>query len=359
MAKFSIKNWADFLWPLGATLFGVFVMPFAIAQYPDFFNGNKWILPFSVAAVLVCWAVPLILHDRTRRWASHLRAIPKYGDAALVIIVIAVISGFGFGARTLFRSHEKHLLVATAKPDSKLTATGGVEPPTRKPSIGFLQLSGNSLYLYKGQYWVDTIYNNGGSLPVEGALIYAEVSIADMSKQKNEGSPDTELAQDFQERILRGLKENPVQGSNVGVDKGLWTSVRVPDVSDAATKGLRDGSWRIYFLSTTRWGEAKPNQQQWNCSWISEISLPLPKDSKEVVHNCEIRLKRATVARSSRPPLVPHPCPKVGVDVNVTGGIIKNLHSSGCFETGISIKGHPDTVDGVTADTGSPARPQP
>ena len=37
------RNLADFLWPLGGTFFGLFVIRIAMAQYQTFFNQNEWL----------------------------------------------------------------------------------------------------------------------------------------------------------------------------------------------------------------------------------------------------------------------------------------------------------------------------
>lgn len=283
-------------------------------------------------------------------WTTAKHALPGKGKAtrytvtSILVLLCVALGSIG----TVKQYHKEHSAVVE-KPSSPVP----VSDPS--PINGFLQLGRNSVYPYQGKYWVDTTYENPGGQPVGNALIAAEVSLSDTRKEKYPGDVDTLLAQDFQHRITKGLKSNPVQGSSVGVGKALWTSVRVPDFPKGAKDGIRDGTWRIYFLSMARWGDGMPEHQQWNCFWASGISFPLSAQQQETLHNCEIHLKKIAV-RNPGPEIIPHPCPKEGIDINVQGGVIKNIHSSGCFQTGVSIKGSPGTVDGVTADTGTPSK---
>jgi hypothetical protein len=71
------RGWIDVAGPLGGTVFGLIVVPSAMAQYPDFFSHNRWLLPVSSVVTLCCWAIPLARHHRTRRIYSRIIAIPK------------------------------------------------------------------------------------------------------------------------------------------------------------------------------------------------------------------------------------------------------------------------------------------
>ena len=103
MADKQLRNWKDFFWPLGGTLFGLLVMPITIAEYPQFFNENEWILPISVIAVLVCWVIPLALHDRSRRIYSSITSIPRFGHFLFVLICLTAGLSLYFGGTRLFR----------------------------------------------------------------------------------------------------------------------------------------------------------------------------------------------------------------------------------------------------------------
>lgn len=121
------KNWKDFLWPLGGTLLGLLVMPIAIAQYPRFFGENVWSLPVSVLAVVLCWIVPLLLHDRTRRIYSFvIAAVPRYGRMLFACVCLAVIVLFILGGMKLFRIHSRHLEESIA---------ASKEPPVPAPNL--------------------------------------------------------------------------------------------------------------------------------------------------------------------------------------------------------------------------------
>jgi hypothetical protein len=134
------ENWKDFLWPLGGTLLGLFAVPIAIAQYPSFFNENKYLFPLSAGAVIVCWLLPLVLHDRTRKWFRTIVAI-RWGYLLAALIVVAIFAGLFYGGRALFRFHERHseLAIAAANQAVKGTlppqpAAGAQNPPSKSSS---------------------------------------------------------------------------------------------------------------------------------------------------------------------------------------------------------------------------------
>lgn len=107
------KKWKDILWPLGGTVLGLLAMPVAIAQYPDFFNNNQWLLPASVFVVVACWVVPLLLHKNA--WNVYLwveRFLGRWLTIALSLVVVGIIV---LGGYRLFRFHADHLRLAVAK----------------------------------------------------------------------------------------------------------------------------------------------------------------------------------------------------------------------------------------------------
>lgn len=117
------KDWAALLWPLGGTLFGLIVVPVAIAQYPRFFNENEWLLPASVVVVVFCWCFPLLLHKRARRFYSDISAHGAGGKLALAVISIIVVGLLYIGAKRLLASHKAHLSALNApKVAEQLTA---------------------------------------------------------------------------------------------------------------------------------------------------------------------------------------------------------------------------------------------
>ena len=103
------RNLKDLFWPLGGTVFGLIVVPVAIAQYPQFFNENTWLLPLSVAVVIFCWGLPLLLHKRALQIYRRVVIIPTIGPIALVIIIAAVASAGGYGWVWLLHKHQVHL----------------------------------------------------------------------------------------------------------------------------------------------------------------------------------------------------------------------------------------------------------
>lgn len=131
-----LPNWKDFLWPLGGTVFGLLVMPVAIAQYPDFFNENEWILPYSVATVVLCWIVPLILHDRTRKLYSWITSFGRLGYLLFVGLCLIAVIGIAFAGRGLLRFHRQHLArIASRKIAENSTPSPESVPVQQGPSI--------------------------------------------------------------------------------------------------------------------------------------------------------------------------------------------------------------------------------
>ncbi len=113
-------TWLDYLWSLGGALLGLIVMPVAIAQYPDVFNRNTWILPLSVAVVSVCFALPFLLRDRPRKAYTRITSVSYIGRPLFVVICIVLIGAVSWGARRLVRFHREHLASSTAKAVSAL-----------------------------------------------------------------------------------------------------------------------------------------------------------------------------------------------------------------------------------------------
>lgn len=106
------KPLLDYLKPLlvsaGGAVLGLLVMPVAIAQYPDFFNRNPWILPVSTAVAIICFVLPLPLDPRTRRISVKIASITYIGKPLLAIVCLGVIVGAVAGAIRLVRFHREH-----------------------------------------------------------------------------------------------------------------------------------------------------------------------------------------------------------------------------------------------------------
>jgi hypothetical protein len=125
----------EVLWPLGGTILGLVVMPVAIAQYPDFFNKNRWLLPVSVVMVIVLFLTPLLIHENAAklfRWSR--REMGPVVTAVFIVVAFSVIWGLG---SQLFRFHVSHLNaslnpspMATNNPSEKLSPP---ETPRPKP----------------------------------------------------------------------------------------------------------------------------------------------------------------------------------------------------------------------------------
>jgi hypothetical protein len=105
------SKFRDLLWPLGATVLALFVVPIAIEQYPEVFKDSPWILPLGVLVVCLCWVIPLLVHDRVGRIHGWIlgRLGNRIGLIAVVlgfVVAISVVSAFGF---KLYGKHKRHL----------------------------------------------------------------------------------------------------------------------------------------------------------------------------------------------------------------------------------------------------------
>jgi hypothetical protein len=97
------------LGPVGGALLGLVVVPVAIAQYPDFFNANQWLLPVSVVAVIFCWVTPLFLHERAQRAYRFIGSLGGGEKAVTIVGCVAVLLLFTFACVRLLGFHERHL----------------------------------------------------------------------------------------------------------------------------------------------------------------------------------------------------------------------------------------------------------
>jgi hypothetical protein len=120
-------QWRGLLWPLGATVLSLLVLPVAIEQYPEFFRDNEWILPGSVILVLACWMIPLFVHHRAQKLYSWIVRIKYVGWLALILVIVCgVVAMWAIGAR-LFRFHRNHLDAAIRESQRNLP------PPSTSP----------------------------------------------------------------------------------------------------------------------------------------------------------------------------------------------------------------------------------
>jgi hypothetical protein len=101
------KRWLSALPPTGGILLALLVVPIAIEQYPEIFKESPWILPLSVVAVAICWASPLLVHERTKRiWHWSHKKIGMF----FTVLAVALIFVCGILAlRSIYLVHVKHL----------------------------------------------------------------------------------------------------------------------------------------------------------------------------------------------------------------------------------------------------------
>jgi hypothetical protein len=110
----NYPRWKEALWPFAGTLLGIFVVPVAIAQYPEFFNQNHWVLPVSVVVVILCWVTPLFIHENAKRLAKWIWSRGPVRKTAGIITFAGLIVLILLGGRALLRFHINHLNSALA-----------------------------------------------------------------------------------------------------------------------------------------------------------------------------------------------------------------------------------------------------
>jgi hypothetical protein len=130
------KRSQEYLWPLGGTVLALIAMPVAIAQYPEFFNQNRWLLPSSVAAVIICWITPLLIHENAKRIMKWIWSQSFVWKILGIIFTLAIIALIAVGGRTLLQLHTKHLAAALSSktqspwaPLQENQPNAGVLPP--------------------------------------------------------------------------------------------------------------------------------------------------------------------------------------------------------------------------------------
>jgi len=131
----GFKKWAGFLWPFGGTLLGLVAMPVAIAQYPDFFNQNRWLLPASVAAVIACWLIPFFLHERVQRSYRFVCSLSGTGRAVTMVVSIVVLTFLWIGFTRLLNFHERHLTAVLTKNSYASTNAPSPAPLQVNPTV--------------------------------------------------------------------------------------------------------------------------------------------------------------------------------------------------------------------------------
>jgi hypothetical protein len=107
-------RWAAILWPLGSVLLSV-ILAVAIEQYPEFFRHDTWILPVCTWAAIPCWIIPLLFHERAKRWYRKASSIPRVGMVAAPVFALAFLVFLFLGSLKLLRFHRSHLAVALNK----------------------------------------------------------------------------------------------------------------------------------------------------------------------------------------------------------------------------------------------------
>jgi hypothetical protein len=180
------ERWKDVLWPIGGTVFGLIVMPVAIAQYPDFFNNNRWLLPLSVGVVLLCWIFPILIHENAKWLVGQLWGHGPLGKIAVVCLMAVLIGLALIGSRKLFHMHADHLDATLkkaeksnpipTKPESKQMPPTSPKPKPEppKPPVGGKPPTLEQLFVQDFPYTlkatfgdIDLRATNGFELPIK------------------------------------------------------------------------------------------------------------------------------------------------------------------------------------------------
>lgn len=128
----------DWLWPLAATVLALFVAPIAIEQYPEIFKESPWILPLGITTVCGCWLIPLLVHDRTRRF--HRWTIDRLGRKVGWSVILAMggllAAVLVFGGVRLYGKHKRHLEARLNRQQVPLPAPNLQEMPPSSQQSG-------------------------------------------------------------------------------------------------------------------------------------------------------------------------------------------------------------------------------
>jgi hypothetical protein len=259
-------NLSDFLWPLGGTCFGLFVIRIAMAQYQTFFNQNEWLLPVSVIVTAACWIIPLLLHNRARRIYSAILAIRRGGAFLFAIIVIVAIAGLFFGGRTLLRSHLNHLRVLN-QPMPPKNAPPPLVPPsgenTAKPDTSQVisgenikKAAANRVHIVgETQSAAESIPSPVALPPAHGKLPSTYVQTFDGGKcppEKNSPDPARGLFRNMEN--IHTECESTMNGSKVMImqfSANNWSGVYISGITPA---GFSNKSLKLTLRWFTEWG---------------------------------------------------------------------------------------------------------
>jgi hypothetical protein len=112
--KSLFRRWAAVLWPLGSVFFTV-ILAVAIEQYPEFFRDSSWVLPICSYGAFFCWIVPLLLHERAKRWYGKTSSIPHVGKVVAPLFTLCLFVFLILGSVKLLRFHRSHLAAVLNK----------------------------------------------------------------------------------------------------------------------------------------------------------------------------------------------------------------------------------------------------
>jgi hypothetical protein len=123
------SKFKDFLWPLGATILAMFVVPIAIEQYPGLFKESPWILPAAVGVVCFCWIIPFLVHQRVKRFHGWVlgQLGANVGWIAVILMAAIIVTLIGVSGYKLYGKHKRHL-------ESRLHAPIPAGEPTIEPT---------------------------------------------------------------------------------------------------------------------------------------------------------------------------------------------------------------------------------
>lgn len=260
MASSRYKKWADFLFPIGGTVLAVVGMPVAMAQYPDFFNHNRWLLPAAVFVMVGCWIAPLFLHERSHslfRWAWSKRSA-AFRIAALFITATA-LTGILWAAVKLFHAHSRYLENELAARDQKqLPASILSKSSAGRPLVGIAaivhsSLSRTPMIVANAPILVDVYFKNSG----DGPAIANSVDMIEVLPP-----PTRDLLLQYMEQV-RTEYENGPKGTELlaqGQTSGPALVSSEEPLTETEVKQIRSRRNSVYLFSYTGWQNAGVSQ---------------------------------------------------------------------------------------------------
>ena len=110
-------------WGWGVGLLTGIVVPLWAAQYPDFFNHNRWLLPVCLFVMTSGFVVPLFLHGRAIGLYLWFFSLRFWGRVRVSLLLAVMLCSAGKGIVWLYHFHVAHLQSILANERGKASGT--------------------------------------------------------------------------------------------------------------------------------------------------------------------------------------------------------------------------------------------